>query len=111
LDPAPEDADQVVADVAARIRRVRDDGVAAAEPAERDRGVRGVSADRPDVRLAATEEVDDLAPRGALDLVDEARALVVTVDPAFLVRVTFRVPRHEVGILHGAAGRRLRVPG
>src|SRR5262249_41845756 len=35
-------------------------------------------------------------------LVDEARALVVAVDPSFLVRMPLGVSRHEIGVLHVA---------
>src|SRR5688572_4788024 len=52
LDAATEDADGVVADVAARSRRVDDYCVAAAQVAKGDRRIGSVTADRPHVGLA-----------------------------------------------------------
>src|SRR2546427_9014073 len=59
--------------------------------------------------LRQTEEIEDLALRLPLDLVDVACPLVVAVDLAFLVRVTLGVPRHEIRVLDVADGAALRV--
>ena len=109
LDAPAEDADQVVTDVPARIGGIDDHAVAAAQPSERDGRVGGVAADRPDVGLAAPEQLDDFALGAALDLVDEARALIVAVDLSFLVRVPLGVAGHEVGVLNVANRAALRV--
>src|SRR5579875_242257 len=102
LNAPAKDTHRSMTDMATRVGRVGDDGITAAQPAQRDSRVGGIAANGTYIGLFHVKKTKNLACGHALDLVDVARPLIITIDFITLIGMPFGIAAHKVGNLDAA---------
>src|SRR6266566_6205005 len=86
----------------ARIGRVGDDGITTTQPSKGKGRVVSIAANGPYIGLLHTKEVEDFMCGHALDLVDVARSLVISIDFISYVGMSFGITSHKIRNLDAA---------
>src|SRR5256885_2591626 len=89
-----------VTDMTTRVSRVRDNRISTAQPSQSDSSIRRVAADGSHICLFHAEEINNLILGHALNLINVARTLVITIDLIPLVWMALGIASHKIRVLH-----------